>query len=132
MNIGTEFEHELSREFGLKRVPGSGNQSHSKLDLTGNGFRWSLKATTKLSASIRSSDIEEAIGACFGINGTGETPLWAYRVGGYDLVMMRKEDFVALAKGDLKAVSEPVGKEKVLERRRRSDVPQLLRDLDGD
>ena len=127
-NLGAEFERELSSEFGLTRVPGSGNKDHSKLDLSGEGFRWSLKSTGKLSASIKSRDIEEAINACYGLNGTGETPLWAYRINGHDLVLMRKEDFKALQRGEIKAINEEKGKEKVNERRRLAATPSLLRD----
>ncbi len=127
-NIGDKFESDLSSEFGLQRVPASGNQPHSKLDLVGRGFRWSLKATGNLSASIKHSDITEAIEACFGLNGTGETPLWAYRIQDEDMIMMRKSDFIALNAGDIRAVGEEKGKEKVNERRRKAATPSLLRD----
>lgn len=127
-NIGAKFESDLSKEFGLTKVPGSGNQHHSKLDLVGNGFRWSLKATRKLSASIRASDIREAIEACYGLNGTGEIPLWAYRIDEYDLILMRKEDFIALQKGEINAINEEKGKEKVNRRRKLAETPTLLRD----
>lgn len=129
-NIGVDFEKELSKEFGLQRVPGSGNQAHSKLDLSGNGFRWSLKATSSASASIRASDIEEATTASFGLNGTGETPLWAYRIQDYDMIMLRKSDFKALCAGDLRPIGVEKGKEKVNERRRLASTPSLLRDGD--
>lgn len=128
MNLGQQFETDLSTEFGLTRVPGSGNQSHSKLDLVGQGFRWSLKATRNLSANIKFSDIAEAIEACYGLNGTGETPLWAYRIQEEDMIMMRKSDFVALQKGEIRAINEEKGKEKVNERRRLAATPSLLRD----
>lgn len=127
-NLGAQFEDDLSKEFGLHRVPGSGNQAHSKLDLYGNGFRWSLKATENASASIRARDIEEAIDVSYGLNGTGETPLWAFRINGHDLVLMRKEDFVSLQKGEIRAINEEKGKEKVNERRRLAETPSLLRD----
>lgn len=127
-NIGDRFEDELSSEFGLKRAPGSGNQAHSKLDLYGNGFRWSLKATDGASASIKLSDVQEAVRACYGINGTGETPLWAYRIQDQDMIMMRKEDFKAMQRGELSIINEEKGKEKVNERRRRAATPSLLRD----
>ena len=128
--IGDKFERDLSEEFGLRRVPGSGNQAHSKLDLAGNGFRWSLKATGKASSSIRTTDIEEAIDLCYGLNGTGETPLWAYRIGEHDLILMRKSDFVSLQKGEVRAINDAKGKEKVIERRLRAATPSLLRDGD--
>lgn len=129
-NIGDKFEHDLSIEFGLYRVPGSGNRPVSQLDLYGNGFRWSLKATDASSASIKKKDIAEAIQACFGINGTGETPLWAYRIQDEDMIMMRKSDFVALQRGEIRAINEEKGKEKVNERRRLASTPSLLRDGD--
>lgn len=127
-SIGAKFETDLSREFGLQRVPGSGNQSHSKLDLVGNGFRWSLKATDRASISIKSSDIAEAVEACFGLNGTGETPLWAYRIGDRDMIMMDKSTFKALCVGDIRPIGEEKGKEKANERLRRAATPSLLRD----
>ena len=127
-NIGDKFEEDLSNEFGLSRVPGSGNQSHSKLALYGQGFRWSLKATEGSSASIKASDIEEAIQASYGLNGTGETPLWAYRIQEEDMIMMRKSDFIALQRGEIRAINEEKGKERVNERRRKAATPSLLRD----
>lgn len=127
-NLGAQFERDLSEEFGLNRVPGSGNKPGSKLDLVGCGFRWSLKSTANNSASIKSSDIAEAIEACFGLSGTGETPVWAYRIDGHDLVLMRKEDFKLLARGEVKIINEEKGKEKVNERRRLAATPSLLRD----
>jgi len=129
-NIGDKFESDLSNEFGLSRSPGSGNRSVSKLDLYGNGFRWSLKATDAASASIKLADIEEAVEVCFGLNGTGETPLWAYRIQDEDMIMMRKSDFIALNAGDMRAIREEKGKEKVDERRRRAATPSLLRNGD--
>lgn len=127
-NIGDEFEDDLSIEFGLLRTPGSGNKAAAKLDLYGHGFRWSLKATDAASASIKLSDVHEAVQACYGIAGTGETPLWAFRIQDEDLIMMRKSDFVALNAGDISAIGEEKGKEKVIERRRRAATPSLYRD----
>lgn len=128
-NIGQQFEEDLSREFGLRRVPGSGNQYHSKLDISGRSARWSLKATKNESASIKSSVIDEAIIECYR---TGETPLWAFRIGEEqrDMIMMTKEDFVALQKGEVVFINEETGKEKVNERRRKAAIPPLLRNGD--
>ncbi len=127
-SIGDEFEKELSDEFGLSRVPGSGNQSHSKLDLYGLGFRWSLKATDGVSCSIKLRDIEEAIQASYGLNGTGETPIWAFRIQDQDMIMLDKDTFKALCAGDIRPIGEEKGKEKVNERRRLASTPSLLRD----
>ena len=128
LNIGDKFERELSEEFGLSRVPGSGNQSHSKMDLYGLGFRWSLKATSAASAVIKLEDIREAIKASYGLNGTGETPLWAFRIQEDDMIMMTKDTFVSLQRGEIQAIGEEKGKEKVNERRRKAAAPSLLQD----
>ena len=127
-NIGDKFERDLSEEFGLRRVPGSGNQAHSKLDLEGFGFRWSLKATEKASASIRVADIDEAIRDCYGPNGTGQIPMWAFRIQDQDMIMMDKDTFKALCAQDIKPIGEEKGKEKANERRARAALPSLYRD----
>ena len=131
-NTGSNFEEELSKEFGIKRVPGSGNQFHSKLDAHGKGARWSLKATKNKSISIEQKTIDEAVDACFGLNGDGSIPVWAFRIGSdeYDLVLLRKEDFIALQRGELNIINEEKGKERVNERRRKASLPALLRDGD--
>lgn len=126
-NIGRQFEEDLAREFGLKLVPGSGNQFHSKLDIQGKGARWSLKATDNASASIKLSDIIEAVNACYNILGSGDTPLWAYRIQGHDMVMMRKEDFVEFQKGEIQLIDTTVD-EKYEQRKARAHVPRLLRE----
>jgi hypothetical protein len=126
-NIGTQFEEDLAHEFGLKLVPGSGNQFHSKLDLHGKGARWSLKATEKASASIKAEDIDEAIRACYNVVGDGSIPLWAYRIKGHDMVMMRKEDFLEFQRGELELTNTIVDG-KYQQRAARAMVPRLLRD----
>lgn len=125
--IGTQFEIDLAQELGIKRVPGSGNQFHSKLDLHGKGARWSLKATEKASASIKVADIIEAINACYNIVGDGSIPLWAYRIQGHDMVMMRKEDFIEYQRGELELIETKVD-DKYEQRTARARIPRLLRD----
>ncbi len=129
-NIGAKFEEELSTEFGLRRVPGSGNQAHSKLDLYGYGFRWSLKATDNSSCSIKLKDVQEAIQAAYGLNGTGETPVWAFRIQDQDMIMMDKDTFKALCTGDIRPIGEEKGQERVNERRARAATPSLFRNGD--
>lgn len=126
-NIGTKFEEDLAKEFGLKQVPGSGNQFHSKLDVQGKGARWSLKATGNASASIKLADIIEAINACYNIVGQGDMPLWAYRIQNYDMIMMRKEDFMELQRGELELIDTKVD-DKYRQRAARAQTPRLLRD----
>lgn len=127
MDLGTQFEIDLAKELGIKRVPGSGNQFHSKLDLHGKGARWSLKATEKASASIKVEDIIEAINACYNIVGDGSIPLWAYRIQGHDMVMMRKEDFIEYQRGELELIEQKVD-DKYEQRTARANTPRLLRD----
>jgi len=129
-NIGRQFEEDLAKEFGIQRVPGSGNQYHSKLDVQGKGARWSLKATGKKSITLTQETLDEALEACLGLNGDGSIPVWALRIETpeYDLVVLRKEDFKAWARGDLKIINSEKGKERVEERRRKASVPTLLQD----
>lgn len=127
MDLGTQFEIDLAKELGIKRVPGSGNQFHSKLDLHGKGARWSLKATEKASASIKVADIIEAINACYNIVGDGSIPLWAYRIQGHDMVMMRKEDFIEYQRGELELIETKVD-DKYEQRSARANTPRLLRE----
>jgi len=125
--IGKQFEKDLAGEFGLELVPGSGNQFHSKLDLQGKEARWSLKATDKASASIKISDIKEAIAACYNIVGDSSIPMWAYRIQDHDMVMMRKEDFIELQRGELELINTQVD-EKYQQRAARANMPRLLRE----
>jgi hypothetical protein len=127
MNIGLKFEEDLAREFGLRKVSGSGNKWHSRLDLSGRGAKWSLKATSNKSLSISEGIINEAIDACEGIGGDGSIPVWAFRIGEHDIISLRKEDFKLLQKGKLKLINEGV-KEKVTQRRARAETPSLFRD----
>jgi hypothetical protein len=128
-NIGTKFEEDLAKEFGLTRVPGSGNQFQSKLDIQGKGARWSLKTTGKKSITFSQEIVDEAVDACFGLNGDGSIPVWALRMETpeYDLIILRKEDFKALQKGELQLITEETGKDKVNQRRLRSKTPSLFR-----
>jgi len=129
MNIGAKFEEELSKEFEIKKTPGSGNQWYSKLDLFGRGARWSLKATAKKSISIGQDVIDEAVNACERMSGDGSMPLWAFRIGDdkHDIIAMRKEDFKLLQAGELKLIGEGV-KEQVAQRRAKASTPVLFRD----
>ena len=125
---GRQFEIDLAAEFGLKRVPGSGSVWHSKLDLVGNKARWSLKATGNPKFPITFEDILEALDHCYGLGGDGATPLWAARTPVGDFVVMRKEDFKELSKGDLKIITTE--KPQVAARKARARQPELMRDLD--
>jgi hypothetical protein len=124
MNIGTEFEHDLARELGLQRVPGSGNRWFAKLDIRGRGTRWSLKATDDNGFRVDEGMLDEAINACESIGGTGETPVWAVRIRAGDFIIMRADDWIRFMKEE----SFSIPQTKSEERRARSKVPQLLRE----
>lgn len=124
---GLEFEKELAEELGLEQVPGSGSVWHSKLDLSGSEARWSLKFTANASFPIKFWDIVEALEACYGPGGDGSTPIWAARIEqlNEDFIILRKNDFIDIQKGDIKFINEiPT---KAAEREARSKVPELLR-----
>jgi len=126
---GRDWESDFAEEFGLELVPGSGSPWWSgKLDVTGQGARYSLKYTTKESFRITVGDIQEALEACRGLGGTSEIPLWAFNIQGEELVMMRKEDFKQIQAGELNVLPEVRTKTK--ERTRLSEIPILLREYD--
>ncbi len=128
-NQGRQFEKDLAEEFGLKQVPGSGSVWHSKLDIKGNDFRWSLKYTEKNQVPISFADILEALEACYGAGGDGSTPIWAMRIPVGDYIILSKEDFKAIQNGWIKIINED--NPKVEQRKAKARTPELLRD-DGD
>lgn len=124
---GREWESDFAEEFGLTLVPGSGSPWWSgKLDVTGEGARWSLKWTNKESFSVTRKIIREAVEATRGLGGTSEIPLWAFNIQGEELVMMRKEDFKAIQARELNVLPEV--RTKTVERTRLAEIPILLRD----
>lgn len=119
----------MEQELGIQRVPGSGSVWHSKLDLAGNGTRWSLKATSKHTFSVDDDLIREALEAVNGPNGDGAIPLWAIRKSAgsarqEDFVLMRKDDFIDITKGRLELARESRSEA----RRRMAATPALLRE----
>lgn len=128
---GREWEEEIKDEFGLSLVPGSGSPWYSgKLDVTGEGARWSLKWTSKESYRFTIKDIEEALEATRSLSGTSEIPLWALNIKGHELVVMRKEDFKQIQAGELNVLPEK--KTKTAIRTQLADTPILLREDDFD
>jgi len=123
---GRDFEKELAKEFGLTQVPGSGSVWHSKLDLIGKGFRWSLKYTEKSKNPIDFETIDEAMLACYGAGGDGSSPIWVARIQGNDFIMMLKEDFKSIQQGDIKLIEEE--KPHIAARKARARQPELLRE----
>lgn len=101
---GRLFEERLAEELGLKKTPGSGAFWSDKLDLKGTKMRWSLKYTSKRSFSISQDLIDEAVRVCEGPGGDFSIPLWAIEIESpkYDMVLMRKDDFLALLSEDQK------------------------------
>jgi hypothetical protein len=107
-NPGITFEKEMAKTLGLDRVPGSGNQWHSKLDLKGRLTRWSLKFTSKDRYTITQADIDEARAATTSLSGDGRVPLWLLRLATseYDLVVIGLPELLALADGEQFVVSQ--------------------------
>ncbi len=120
----------MAEEFGLSLVPGSGNQPWWKLDLSGVKSRWSLKFTGSSSFRLTQDDITEAVEATQGISGDGSIPLWLLRIGSadFDMVVMRKQDFMLMQEGDLQLIGSDAPPRKSDERRARSRVPVLMRE----
>lgn len=127
MNEWEQFEHDLAETLGLQRVPGSGNQWHSKLDVRGKDTLWSLKYTERdTGLRLDKKTLVEAIVATGGIGGTGGIPIWANRIEGLDdFVTMRLSDWISfiLSESPFKI---PASKSE--ERKKRASVPQLLRE----
>ncbi len=125
---GRKFEKELSEEFGLELVPGSGSHWHSKLDLVGEDTRWSLKYTELGGFPITAHDLLEAEMACYGPGGDGKTPIWAARVPRGDYIIMRKDDFKAMQAGEkfVNVVDEE--KPQVAARKKKASQPELMRE----
>jgi hypothetical protein len=125
-NKGRQFEKDLADEFGLKLVPGSGSVWHSKLDLEGNNFRWSLKYTDGSTFPLNYTILREAYEVCYGPGGDGASPIWAIRIPMGDFILMRKEDFKDMQSGDITLIEED--RPQVAARKKRASQPELLRE----
>ncbi len=125
---GTEYEIEMSKRLGLKRIVGSGSTWHSKLDLKGKIGRLSLKFTKNKSFVVDQELIDEAVYACEGPGGDGSVPLWLFRLNNskYDMIMLRLNDFEMLQETDVQLLENPTSKSDL--KRKRASVPQLFRD----
>lgn len=128
---GTQFEIDFAKRNGLDRVPGSGSQWHSKMDVHGKSVRWSLKSTRFASFQVSRVLFEELAEATGGVGGTGEIPMLAVQLQARTanppvVVCMLEEDFRRLATEHLELVRES----KAEARRRAASTPQLLRDLE--
>lgn len=125
---GTAFEEAFARRNGLDRVPGSGNQWASKLDVEGLGARWTLKSTKFRSFPLSLDVIQELLEACEGVGGTGEIPMGAVELDNRHtketIVFMRESDFNRIQQEQISLTRET----KADARRREATVPQLLRE----
>lgn len=130
---GLEFEKEMAKELGLKQVVGSGNKWYSRLDLRNEIARWSLKFTSKKSFEVNQKLIDEAVDACEGPGGDGTIPIWLFRLqkSKYDMVMMRKDDFLLMQEGNVNFTPTPAS-EKTKKKRAKALKPQLFREMNDD
>ncbi len=124
---GRLLEDEWAKETEGSKQVNSGSVWFSKLDTTDKKFLWSVKYTDKKSFSVKQDDIKEVVDAVEGPGGVGldKMPAMMVRIGSpdYDIVILRKEDFLRLATKDVEYL-EP-SKQNI--KRARSRVPQLLR-----
>lgn len=125
---GRAFESEVADDFGLERVPGSGNRLF-KLDLTAGELRLSLKHTDSASVRVDERMLQELEDATSGPGGAGahQTGALVVRIGALDRVVavIDWQDLVALLKSD--AVGS-IDSTKDEQRRAAVELPTLLRE----
>jgi hypothetical protein len=121
---GLDFEKYIANILGGKLVPGSGNQWHSKSDVTANGLRISCKAAAKRNWSQTREQLSEAIDYT---QGTGEIPVLSLEdVDGEQLIVMRLSDFARALAGDVAPIIREPSKSEM--RREQAKIPVLLRE----
>lgn len=120
---GRVFESEVNETLGLRDVPGSGSQWHSRSDGQGR-LRVSSKSESKRTWGRTRSQIAEAVELA---QGTGETPALAIEDpdDGARFILFRLEDFAALFAEGWEITAKP---SRADERRARAAVPAFLRD----
>lgn len=125
--LGREFESFWAKLFGGKTTPASGARWYSKLDVKTGQILWSLKFTSFKSFPLSQKLLDEAFDASEGMGGEGTIPAMGLRIGSeeYDVVVLRRDDFLRLTKGEVDFQVEPTVTDI---RRARSRVPILLRD----
>lgn len=129
--IGEEWEQRVAALTGGSRVPGSGNQWHSKLDVTGHSFLWSCKATLANSFRLTKDHVYEAVRAVIGPGGKGgrTIPAIALKIQDEELVVLQFSDFLELLKEDSKVTIPLTKKEKKM---KSGLVPLFQRELEED
>lgn len=126
--LGRQFETFWAKLFGGKTTPASGARWYSKLDVKTGRILWSLKFTSFKSFPLTQDVLNEAFDASEGMGGEGTIPAMGIRIGSsdYDVVVLRRDDFLRLVMGDIAPLQvEPTIAET---RRARSRVPILLRE----
>lgn len=125
--IGDEWEAELARKIGGRKVAASGAKWHSKLDVRGRRTIWSAKATEAASFRVDADMLREMRGsvATPGALGLDVTPILAVRTGsGDEVVVIQIDDFLALMSSE-ESYGGPQIKPKSRDR-----SPQLFRESD--
>lgn len=103
--------------------PGSGNQSHNKLDVRSRKITWSCKWTADSGFRISSALIKENRSATDAPGGNGSIPGFAIRLEeDGDFVVLRADDFIEL-------MTQPplLAADKAANRRKEASVPELLK-----
>jgi hypothetical protein len=127
--LGKAWEEKVAKDTGGVVVKGSGNQPFAKLDVNGNAFLISAKATSFKTYPLGQAEMQEVIDAMFSPAARcapDTTPIVALRVAGGEFGVFRWSDMLALL-----ADPKPMFRAQKNEaKRRRARTPQLLRDLE--
>lgn len=125
-NKGLEFEHLFAKSVLSKPNPGSGNKWYARMDIVDSLITWSCKFTSKKSFSLKQSDIDEVVGVATGPGSNDSIPALAIRIGtsDYDVVVLRKDDFLRIVQEETKYVQAT----KTEAKRKRTKIPRLLQE----
>lgn len=123
---GREWEEIWKTKVQGEKVPGSGNQWHSRLDVRGKRITWSNKWTSTRSITLYPYTLDEIVQATDAPGGNGSIPGIAIRLEGLeDYVILRADDFLELM------TDKPIIQaEKAAIKRATAQIPELLREID--
>jgi hypothetical protein len=125
-DLGRRFEEDFAKALGGKLTPASGAKWFARMDVEAGSCLWSLKATQLRTFPLSQRLVDEVVAATEGPGGSGAIPALAIRIGGpaYDLVVLRRDDFIRIVEERQKFVAESRASAK----REQARVPILLRE----
>lgn len=121
---GRAFEVEWALRVGGKSQPGSGNQWFARMDVPDLSVLWSCKWTDKPNFTLTPAIVNEVVNACLAPGGSGAIPGVTIQTSAFAIVALRAEDFLQIVTDKMKWAPERKSDAK----RRRADIPELLRD----